>query len=413
MQHIQRSLQKISLFRWVVFLWIGLAYLWGVQWANVMQERVHASHVLPFTLIMLLYFSVYSASVFLPVASEWYRLLYVAIQALLILLVSLVSSRFGIVVALYIALCAEMVSLLLKIRMALLAAAACLVLVSFSLSLGQLSGWDSMLIILTHIVLPYVLPFCLFVVGYAALFRRQARAYAQTRTLLHELESAHRQLADYAVRIEELTRTAERQRLAREFHDTLAQGLAGLILQLEAVKSHLVNRHHERALSIVTQAMGQARTSLAAARCAIDDLRGGAVTPANLGEVLEDEIERFTAATGIPCTTHLSFLSTLPDAFCESVARSVAEGLMNVARHAQACQVWVCVAEKDELLVIEVRDDGVGFEPTVISRQGHYGLIGLRERARLLGGQLTVMSAPGKGTSMRVLLPVTRGEDLS
>ena len=79
---------------------------------------------------------------------------------------------------------------------------------------------------------------------------------------------------------------------------------------------------------------------------------------------------------------------------------------MKVARHAQACQAWVCVTEKDELLVIEVRDDGVGFEPTVISQQGHYGLIGLRERARLLGGQLTIISAPGKGTSMRVLLPV-------
>ena len=79
---------------------------------------------------------------------------------------------------------------------------------------------------------------------------------------------------------------------------------------------------------------------------------------------------------------------------------------MNVARHAQACQAWVCVTEKDELLVIEVRDDGVGFESTVISRQGHYGLIGLRERARLLGGQLTIISAPGKGTCMHVFLPV-------
>jgi len=110
---------------------------------------------------------------------------------------------------------------ILKIRMALLVGVACLVLVSFSLSLGLLYGWDSMLIILTHIVLPYVLPFCLFVVGYAALFTRQARAHAQTQTLLHELESAHRQLADYAVRIEELTRTAERQRLAREFHSSM------------------------------------------------------------------------------------------------------------------------------------------------------------------------------------------------
>jgi NarL family two-component system sensor histidine kinase YdfH len=127
--------------------------------------------------------------------------------------------------------------------------------------------------------------------------------------------------------------------MARELHDTLAQGLAGLILQMEAAKAHLVNHREERALEIVAQAIGRARTSLADARSAIDHLRVETRTPADLQLALEEEIERFTAATGIPCTAQLSSLSLVPEGCCEAIARSVAEGLLNIARHAQASQV--------------------------------------------------------------------------
>jgi len=254
----------------------------------------------------------------------------------------------------------------------------------------------------------YVLPAFVLVVVYAL---RQARARTQTQRLLRELEQAHRQLADDAVRLEELTRAAERQRMARELHDTLAQGLAGLILQLEAVKAHLIAGREERALEIVIQAMGRARTSLATARSVIDDLRTEAMTPTDLQHALEEEIGRFTAATGIPCTTQFFSLALVPEAFGESIMRSVAEGLLNIARHAQASQVWVCVAQHDQELAIEVRDNGRGFDPTTVAQQGHYGLPGLRERARLLDGQFALLTDPGEGTTLRFLLPVTwRGD---
>src|SRR5258708_32705916 len=105
----------------------------------------------------------------------------------------------------------------------------------------------------------YGLTAFVLVVGYAL---HQARARTQTQRLLRELEQAHRQLADDAIRIEELTRVAERQRMARELHDTLAQGLAGLILQLEAVKAHLVVGREERALENVIQAQRLRRATL-------------------------------------------------------------------------------------------------------------------------------------------------------
>jgi two-component system, NarL family, sensor histidine kinase YdfH len=253
-------------------------------------------------------------------------------------------------------------------------------------------------------------PLALFVGGYAILFIRQARAREQAQELLQELEVAHAQLADYVERVEDLTLTAERQRMARELHDTLAQGLAGLILQLEAVDSHLASQHSARAREIVQQAMARARATLADARRAIDDLRVDDISKGDLAQVVQEEISRFTAATGIPCNCDLDSLSTIPVALHEHALRAVTEGLTNVARHAQANQVWVSAEQRDGMLAIEVRDNGIGFEPVTIAQQvGHYGLLGMRERARLAGGSLEIMSAPSVGTTICLRLPGNNG----
>jgi NarL family two-component system sensor histidine kinase YdfH len=222
------------------------------------------------------------------------------------------------------------------------------------------------------------------------------------------LEAAHRQLADYAGRVEDLTLAAERQRMARELHDTLAQGLAGLILQLEAASSHLSEGRPERAQTIIRQAMARARTTLADARHAIDDLRHGQADPLDLAEAIHAEVDRFTSATGIPCALDLALHIPLPDAVYGHVQRAVAEGLMNVARHARASQVWVEVVSLDDHVEIEVRDNGAGFDPAAVEAQaGHYGLLGMRERARLAGGTFEVSSTPGRGTALRLHLPLS------
>jgi signal transduction histidine kinase len=90
--------------------------------------------------------------------------------------------------------------------------------------------------------------------------------------------------------------------------------------------------------------------------------------------------------------------------------RVVTEGLTNIARHARAHHVWVRAIPGEQRLEIEVSDDGVGFDPTaVIPSVGHYGLIGLHERARLIGGQLAIRSSPGKGTTLLVGVPERDG----
>jgi two-component system, NarL family, sensor histidine kinase YdfH len=128
--------------------------------------------------------------------------------------------------------------------------------------------------------------------------------------------------------------------------------------------------------------------------------------PDDLSELAQEEIERFTIATSIPCQASLDALTMAPAHSCEQVLRVISEGLTNIARHARAHQVWVCATARTDILEVEIGDDGTGFDPaSVINLAGHYGLRGLRERARLVGGQLDINSAPGKGTCMRLRMP--------
>ena len=257
-------------------------------------------------------------------------------------------------------------------------------------------------------------PTVIFVTLAIVLYNRQRSAREQAQRLLVELESANRQLAEYAVQVEDLTLSTERQRMARELHDTLAQGLAGLILQLEAVQAHLEAGRTERAGGIVQQAMTRARSTLAESRAAIDDLRQQRMQ--SFSEAIRQNVDRFQSATGIPCHLDMNIRRSdgqegLPAPVSENAQRIVSEALANIMRHARASQVWVRLAISDDDLEISVRDDGIGFDPDTITQSGHYGLLGMRERARLSGGSLQVESQPGFGTQIRVHLSLKSNGD--
>ena len=229
--------------------------------------------------------------------------------------------------------------------------------------------------------------------------------YVQQMHMHNRLALAHMQLQAQALRIEELTLLTERQRMARELHDTLAQGVAGLIMQLEAANAQLNQRHFQLVEDILHQTMSNARGTLAEARSAIDDLRTISSSE-DFTEAMNEEIRRFSTATGIPCEVTLPTLHMVPAILYEQIFRMVREGLQNVARHAHACNVLVRLALEEETVVIEVQDDGVGFEVISQKKQsGHYGLIGLRERVQLAGGMLELKSSPGAGTTLRLRLP--------
>lgn len=227
------------------------------------------------------------------------------------------------------------------------------------------------------------------IILFMVMFNQQFIQRQKAIELAESLESANAKLAAYNAKIESLTLQNERQRMARELHDTLAQGVAGLVLQLEAVKAHLSADRKERASSIVEQALFRARSTLAESRAAIDDLRS---VSANLSESIQEKVTRFTQATGIPCDLDLSIVENELSAEITNHALNIlSEALANVTRHAQAKKVNVKFLVQKEKVGLEIQDDGKGFDVSQES-SGHYGLLGMRERARLTNGNLEIDS---------------------
>lgn len=241
------------------------------------------------------------------------------------------------------------------------------------------------------------------IILFMVLLNQQLAEREKAQELAERLESANARLAANAARIESLTLQNERQRMARELHDTLAQGVAGLVLQLEAVRAHLASDRRERASAIVDQALRRARGTLAESRAAIEDLR---TVPSNLAESIREKVERFTQGTGIPCDLELSVPENQQSTDVVDHALGIlSEALANVTKHAQATKVYVRFSVHKDELKLEVRDDGRGFDTHHENGNGHYGLLGIRERARLTGGALTIESDPETGTRIRFIVP--------
>ncbi|MCJ7824586.1 MAG: sensor histidine kinase [Anaerolineales bacterium] len=330
-----------------------------------------------------------------PRKTTWYIL----VQGVLAFMILLFAKNLFIIIALYMILLGEAVGLFGLTRRGLLAAIYYLVLLSVSLI--NLSGWASSANLLLS-----TLPIAVFVILFVALYMRQNEAREQAQSLAAKLETANLQLGEYAAQVEELTLAAERQRMARELHDTLSQGLTGLVLQLEAIKAHLEAGRGERAVAIIEQSLARARSTLADSRSVIDDLRA---VPAGMPEAMRAKTERFTQATGIPCELSLALGDTTPPPnTSDHLLRVLNEALTNVTRHAQAGQVWVRLEAKNNHLELEIRDDGQGFEPGIVTGAGHSGLLGMRERARLVGGTLEIESGTGRGTRIRLVVPINQ-----
>jgi NarL family two-component system sensor histidine kinase YdfH len=320
---------------------------------------------------------------------------YIALQGVLSLIIVLLTKVLFMNFVLFMALIGEAIGMMGLSRRALLACGYYLVLslVAFLL-VAEPSGAIWWLV--------GAVPTVVFVVTYVTLYNRQAEANERARELLAELETANHQLSEYSAQVEDLTIAAERQRMARELHDTLSQGLAGLILQLEAADAHLAQDHPEKARQIVQHTMQQARVTLGEARRAIDDLRSG--TLPTLEETVRQEVDRFSTASGIPSTLEVSLPVEIPPVQRDAIARILAEALNNILHHAQASQVSVALCSGENGVQLEINDNGVGFNPEA-ARPGHYGLIGIGERARLAGGKIEIHSQPGAGTRLAVHFP--------
>ena len=399
---VEDEIHEARPFYVILLLVLAVVYWMGLQNTPALRQP---ERLIPFTALLVVHSGLHWWSLRLPLHPRW-TYPYFGLQTLLVFIIGLVTSGHGVVLGLYLALAGEAVGMLEDFRKSTPVVA--VILAVAVLNYGLALGWSSL-----PSWMAIVVPMAFFVTVYVTMFGRQMRGRQEAQRLLHELEAAHRQLSEYAAQVEELTLTAERQRMARELHDTLAQGLAGLILQLEAADSHLGRAEGDRAQSIVRQAMLRARTTLADARRAIGQLRTDALRPQDLEQAIRQEAERFSAATGIPCEVRIDLPAAIPEKISETALRGVSEALTNAARHARARHAWVELTREQGALAVCVRDDGIGFEPADAESHGHYGLLGLRERARLSGGELHIISAPGQGTAVRLVLPLTETEATS
>lgn len=207
----------------------------------------------------------------------------------------------------------------------------------------------------------------------------------------------------------------ERNRMAREIHDTLAQGFSGIILQLEAAEQALgedisaTERH-------LNQARNLARKSLAEARRSVWNLRPQALEQVSLVEALKQEADKFSQSVGVKAKYTISGVRRDLQPDLETVLlRICQESLTNVRRHAKATEVEVNLIFNDSAVELSIHDNGVGFESIETKedekKHGTFGLISMRERARGLGGTLEVQSRIGKGTLVRVVVPT--GKEVS
>ena len=395
---MRRKLSLLWPFLWLLFIWTYVV----IPFSSTSSEVDLGEGSRVFTALLVLHAGLYALSSFQMFPRRWCWL-YVVLQSGLILSMSLVLSSantFIVSIGLYLALVGESVSFQREYEVVTWTVASAVL--SFIIGLTIRGGWEAL-----HHAILYVAPVILAAVGYIALSFRLARANKRSQTLLRDLEEAHDTLARYAARVADLTLTNERERMARELHDTLAQGLAGLTMQLDAVDALLSENNVREAQEIVQQAMLRSRSTLVDARSAIDDLRTTGTEVLDCREAVQKELLHFTTATGIVCQTELAAIIGIAPSCCEHVLRVVTESIWNVARHAQAHQVWVRTNAREGRITIEIGDDGIGFDPSYeAARTGHYGLLGLRERARLLGGHLEIESRRGSGTTIRFTFPM-------
>lgn len=254
----------------------------------------------------------------------------------------------------------------------------------------SLVGEKYLFVFVTASILLSPLPLLL---GAVFTFLRQARQHQAYQEHVHTLMLEQQQ---------EDVLSHERQRMARDLHDTLAQGVAGIVLQLEAAKPYLAVSDDEKVQQIMDRTLQRARATLQEARSVIADLR----VATSLQTRVSEKVEQFQHMTTIPCEFTHQDLDCDDLRINEIVLHTLAECLANIAQHANASRVTVSITQSNRALILQIWDNGCGFDTRKAPSPGHYGLLGMRERIHLIGGQFSLESTPGQGTCLQAQLPL-------
>ena len=207
---------------------------------------------------------------------------------------------------------------------------------------------------------------------------------------------------------------AERTRVAGEMHDTLLSAFTGVTIQLQAVRRRMLTAPHE-AEQDLGRTLDVADVALRDARSAVWDMRAPELEQCDVAEAIENSAREAVAShqtiSGVPIALEVTVTGDrkrLAPAVEACAFRIGREAVANAIRHAMAKRICIAIAFESEHLRVEVRDDGIGFDVTHLQPtegRGHWGLVGMRERARTVRGTLDVSSMPGSGTAVVLRVP--------
>jgi signal transduction histidine kinase len=225
---------------------------------------------------------------------------------------------------------------------------------------------------------------------------------SRLREQQQSLEEANIRLTHYASTLEHLATSQERNRVARELHDTLAHTLSGLSVQLETVKAYW-DVDQQAARSILDKSLTAAHSGLEETRRALKALRASPLDDLGLALAIRNMIEEAAARANL--TMDLSITDKMPALSPDveqCIYRVAQEAVTNVVKHANAKNLTVKLEFIEGKVTLMVSDDGVGFELEKSDKTSQFGLAGMRERSQLVGGELKIVSKPGDGTTVQL-----------
>jgi signal transduction histidine kinase len=250
---------------------------------------------------------------------------------------------------------------------------------------------------------------------------RNARLLGELTQTHAELEEAHQRLAAAALQAQELAVLRERARLAREMHDTVGHALSLIAVKLEAIR-RLQMRDPARCEREIAETLQIARETMNELRASIANLRSPALERQSFGEAISDFARALAERSGLQLELEIApDLEPLPEDLQEALWKIVQEALTNVEKHAGARHLSLQLRRQSGRVYLRIVDDGRGLPPALMQdlatdgkgerpplavRQGHYGLIGMQERARQLNGELRLLAGPNGGLLIEGSFPL-------
>jgi signal transduction histidine kinase len=233
---------------------------------------------------------------------------------------------------------------------------------------------------------------------------------AALRQRAEQARSRERELRRLYEQAQELAALQERQRIARELHDSVSQALYGISLGAHTIREALERSDSEQATAAIEYVLALAEAGLAEMRALIFELRPESLETEGLVAALTKQVAVLRTRYELKVDADLGEEPDLPLETKQALYRLAQEALHNIVKHARASTVTLRLARQEHEVILEVRDNGRGFDPAS-PFPGHLGLHSMRERATKLGGALTIESAPGQGTCLCVRVPLGAGSE--